>query len=138
MEPRRAARLAETLREELHELINLELADPRVGAVDVVAVEVSPDGKKAIVRVQAADDEVDLNESVAALMHAKPFLKRSLVQDLDLARVPDLYFEAASEVGPPKRIENLLKRARRGRARETGTLDVKPRDASPQGEPSPR
>ncbi len=121
MDPHRAERLATALREELHKLINFELSDPRVGVLDVAAVELSPDGRKAVVRVLPGGSEPASDEQIQALTGAKGFLRRELAQALDLRQVPDLYFEAAALGGTPDRFRHLLKRARRGRPREENT-----------------
>jgi ribosome-binding factor A len=125
MEAHRAERLAGALRDELYEIINFEVSDPRVGTVEIAAIELSPDGRRAVVRVQTQTDE-----SLAALIHAGAFVRHELAERLDLFRVPDLKFEAASNLGPPARIESLLKRAKRGRSRDGAT-------APPVGQKSP-
>ncbi|MCX6594600.1 MAG: 30S ribosome-binding factor RbfA [Acidobacteria bacterium] len=125
MDPHRAERLAGALREELHEIVNFEVADPRVGSVEIAAIELSPDGRRAVVRVQTETDE-----SLAALIRAGAFIRHQLAERLDLFRVPDLKFEAATNLGPPARIESLLKRAKRGRSRE-------PFSATPETQKSP-
>lgn len=117
MDAHRAERLAAALHDELHELINFHLEDPRIGEVDVAAIELSPDGKRAVVRVMTVGNEAKLRETLKALDHAKSFLRRKLTQSLDLHRVPDLYFEAAAQAGPPEKIEFLLRRIKRGRPR---------------------
>lgn len=118
MDPHRAERLAASLRDELHELIQFEIGDPRVGPVHITSVELSPDGRKAVVRLTATGGQSDLDQSVAILSKARGFLKESLARDLQLARVPELYFEAAAKAGSDDRVEHLLRRARRGRLRE--------------------
>ena len=50
MDPRRSERLSEALREELEELINYELTDPRIDVMGVAEVLITPDGKHARVR----------------------------------------------------------------------------------------
>ena len=118
MDPHRALRLAEALRAELQELISFELQDPEVGEVDIAALELSPDGRKAVARVMAYGSEDERNQSLAALGRARTFLKRQVAQNLDLPRVPEIYFEAAADAGSPERVQRLLKRTRRGRPRD--------------------
>lgn len=118
MDPHRTQRLAEALREELYELVNFELEDPRIGQVDIAAVELSPDGRRAIARVLLFGEESQRNQSLKVLEGARGFLKGQLAQALGLPRMPDLHFEAAAEAGSPERMEQLLRRARRGRPRD--------------------
>ena len=115
--PHRTERISEALREELTELIGYELSDPRIGSATVTDVEVSPDKRHALVRVGIPDGS-DAAQTLAALDHARPFLRHQLAARLELFRIPDLHFEAdvATELGG--RMENLLKRIKKGRPRE--------------------
>lgn len=108
-------RVVEALREELAEIIAYELSDPRVDGVEVVEVHADPGLKHAQVQVLSHGASVEL--AVAALEHAKGFLKSQLSQRLDLRRVPELHFSATADLGPPERVQSLLKRIRRGRPR---------------------
>jgi len=51
MDERRTLRVSEAVREELSEIIGFETADPRLLAVEVTEVHVSPDGRHANIRV---------------------------------------------------------------------------------------
>jgi ribosome-binding factor A len=117
MEAHRAERLAEAIRESLHELIHFRLEDPRIGSLDIVSVVLSPDGRKAVVQVRPVGGS-SATETVDALRHAKPFLRRELAESLDLFRAPDLYFEAVTGGVAAARVPALLRRVRRGRPRE--------------------
>jgi ribosome-binding factor A len=117
METHRAERLAEAIRETLHELIQFQLEDPRLGPLDIVSVVLSPDGRKAVVQVRGADGK-DATASADVLRHAKSFLRRELAETLDLYRAPDLYFEVAAAGVASHRVPALLRRIRRGRPRE--------------------
>jgi ribosome-binding factor A len=110
--------MSEALREELDELIEYEMVDPRVAGVTVTEVLVSPDRKKAQVRLGMPPDEEARRHALEALDHARGFLKREVAQRLQLYRVPDLHFEADASAGLTSRMEHLLKRVKRGRPRE--------------------
>ncbi len=94
MDTHRAERISEALREELSEMISYELSDPRVADAIVTEVLVSPDRKRAQVRLHMSDDPQKQRETIAALDHARNFLRRQLAERLSLFRVPDLHFEA--------------------------------------------
>jgi ribosome-binding factor A len=115
--PHRTERISEALREELTELIGYELSDPRISAAIVSGVEVSPDKRHALVRIGVAEG-ADVEQALAALEHASPFLRRQLAIRLELFRIPELHFEAdvATELGG--RMDHLLKRIKKGRPRE--------------------
>lgn len=111
MDPHRAERVTEALREELSELIALEMSDPRLEGVQVSAVHLSPDLKQASIRLNIPDEKP---QALEAINNAKSFIKRQLAQRIDLYRIPELRFER--EFSSP-RVEHLLRRVRRGRPR---------------------
>ena len=115
--PHRTERVSEALREELTELIGYELSDPRISSAIVTGIEISPDKRHALVRIGVAEG-ADVQQALAALEHAGPFLRHQLAVRLQLFRIPELHFEAdvATELGG--RMDNLLKRIKKGRPRE--------------------
>jgi len=118
MDPHRAERVSEALREELGELIGYELADPKIGEATVTEVLVSPDMRHAQVRLHLDSDTARQQETIEALVRARHFLRRQLAERLNLYRVPELHFEADVAGGGANRVEHLLKRVRRGRPRD--------------------
>ena len=78
VDPHRHERVAESLREELDELIGYELADPRVGSASITEVLLSPDFRQAHIRISLHGTPKEQEETLAGINHAKPFLKREL------------------------------------------------------------
>ena len=115
MDERRSLRVSEAVREELAEIIGFEMEDPRLRAVSVSDVEVSPDGRHAHVKVAPEGDEAERNRTLAALDHARHFLRHQLATRLNLRKVPELHFEIDRWVDADSRIEVLLKRAKKRR-----------------------
>jgi ribosome-binding factor A len=118
MDSHRTERVSEALREELDELISYELSDPRVGNVMITEVLLSPDKKQAKVRLHFGDRTDDGADTIAALEGARHFLRSQLAERLTIFRIPDLHFEADVSPGLNGRIDQLLKRVRRGRPRD--------------------
>jgi ribosome-binding factor A len=117
MAEHRSQRISEAVREELSELIGFEMDDPRVRSVTVTSAEVSSDMRHAHVRV-AVGDAAGEEKALAALDHAKHFLRHELATRLNLRRIPDLHFTADSHPDAESRIDFLLRRARKSRARD--------------------
>ena len=116
MEDHRARRVSEAVKEELAELIGFEMDDPRLGSVNVTSAEVSSDMRTAHVKVSI---EGGLEKkALEALEHAKGYLKHELATRLNLRRVPELYFAADTHPDAESRIDFLLRRARKIRARD--------------------
>ena len=118
MDERRTLRVSEAVREELTEIIGFETADPRLLAVEVSEVHVSPDGHHANIRVTIRGDEREQKASMDALEHARHYLRHELATRLSLRHVPELHFGQDRHPDVESRIDFLLKRAKisRGRA----------------------
>ena len=115
MDPHRHERVAESLREELEELIVCELADPRVGGASITEALVSPDFRQAHIRVSLHGTPQEQEQTLAAINRAKPFLKRELTERLQLFRMPELHFEPDLPASLAAKAPQILKRIKRGR-----------------------
>jgi ribosome-binding factor A len=115
LDPHRHERVAESIREELEELIGYELSDPRIGGVAVSSVIVSPDYRQAQVLLTLEGTPAEQSRTLEAIEHAKPFLRRQLADRLQLFRTPDLRFEAALPTALAAKAPQLLRRMKRGR-----------------------
>ncbi len=116
MDAIRLQRVSEQIREELTELIEYEMSDPRVDGVTVTDVHVSPDGRKARIMVSLASPE-GRDDAMAALENARAYLRTQVAQRLALHRTPDLQFELDSVIDPAH-LNKILKRIRKGRPKE--------------------
>ena len=117
MESHRAQRISEALREELDELIGYEMSDPRVEDVRVIDVILSPDGKKAVVRLAVPGGDARQKGALAALDHARNFIKSELISRLHMFRVPEMRFGAEGLPENASRMDFLIRRIKRGRPR---------------------
>jgi ribosome-binding factor A len=106
-------RLSEAIREELTTIIEGELADPRIGAVSVTEVHMSPDGKTVTAFVCAAGDEQGASRSVEGLMAAKGYVRHELADRLGLQRAPEVVFQLDRSEQYGARIDELLKRIKK-------------------------
>jgi len=117
MDEHRTLRVSEAVREELSEIIGFELEDPKLLAVDVTDVQVSPDARHASVKVAVRGTPREQAQALAALEHAQGFLRRQLAFRLQLRRVPELHFDHDRNPNVESRIDLLLKRAKKSRGR---------------------
>jgi ribosome-binding factor A len=120
MDERRTLRVSEAIREELTEIIGFETEDPRLLAVEVIDTHVSPDGRHATVKVVLRGTQREQKESLAALEHARHYLRHELASRLSLRHVPELHFNQDHNPDVESRIDFLLKRAKRLRSRSEG------------------
>lgn len=117
VDERRALRVSEAVREELSAIIGFESDDPRLLPVEITEVHVSADGRHASIRVAIRGSERDQHQSLAALDHARHYLRRELASRLSLHHVPELHFEQDRDPDVESRIDFLLKRAKKSRGR---------------------
>jgi ribosome-binding factor A len=115
MDDHRVQRVSVAVREELSEIIGFEMSDPRLATVDVTDVLVSPDSRHAHVKVAASGDDREQAKALAALDHAKHFLRHELARRLSLRRIPELHFTADRWSDASDRVDLLLKRAKKKR-----------------------
>jgi ribosome-binding factor A len=117
MDERRTLRVSEALREELIELIGFETEDPRLLAVEVTEVQVSPDGRHANIRVVVRGNQKEQKLSLDALEHAAGYLRHEMASRLSLRHIPELHFEQNRVADVESRIDFLLKRVRKSRGK---------------------
>ena len=108
MVTKRLARLNEQLKREVSELVLRKVRDPRVGLVTITSVEVAGDLGSARMYVRTQDPNDELNESLAGLEAAAPFLRRELGRSLHVRRVPELRFQQDHSLDQARRIEEIL------------------------------
>jgi len=116
MEEHRSQRVSLAVKEELAEIIGFEMDDPRLLSVNVTATEVSPDMRHA--HVKFSSDSGAEKAAMSALEHAKGFLKHELATRLNLRRVPDLHFASDTHPDAESRIDFLLRRTKKMKARD--------------------
>jgi ribosome-binding factor A len=103
-------RMGEALREEIGAIVEGELGDPRIGLAVVTEVHVGPDGKSAHVLVNVSGDDNEVEQTLAGLDAARPYIKRELVSRLRLRHAPELYFQLDRAQQHESRIDELLRR----------------------------
>jgi len=113
----RSERLTESLRNELEEILNYELLDPRLTSINVTEVLLSPDNKKAHIRLAIQGNDTEQAACLEAVENAKGYIKHIIADRLDVFRVPDLYFDPDVSANVRRRTPALLRRIKRGRAR---------------------
>jgi ribosome-binding factor A len=104
----RQQRVADFIQEQLAELLMREARDPRLSAITVSAVEVSPDLRQAHIYFSLIGDAAAVKEAQRGLDHASGFLRRVLASRLQLRVVPTLTFHHDKSLETGSRIEELL------------------------------
>ncbi|MEZ5357048.1 MAG: 30S ribosome-binding factor RbfA [Bryobacteraceae bacterium] len=118
MDPRRSERLTEALRTEIDEILNYELADPRITDTAVIDVVLSGDGKKAHIRLAVDGSPAEQAECLKAIEKAKGYVRHLLTERVDVFFIPDLRFELDLTPQLRTKADSMLRRIRKGRPRE--------------------
>jgi ribosome-binding factor A len=108
-------RLGEAFREELETIIEGELADPRIGLVNVSGVQLAEDGRSARAFVVVEGDDEEAQRTLEGLMAAVGYIRHEIGERLHLRRTPELFFQLDRSRQYQARIDELLKRSTRGR-----------------------
>lgn len=94
MTTRRQEQVATFLREEISEIIQRELKDPRLGFVSITRVEVSPDLRYARAFVSVFGSEEEREATMQALTSAAGFIRHLLKPRMHIRHVPEVSFRA--------------------------------------------
>jgi len=105
---RRGDRVSDLLRAELSDLMLRSVHDPRVKLASVTQVEVSPDLRRASVKVSVLGDDTQRQEAIEGLRHARGFLRTELAHRLRLRVTPELVFELDRGAEHSQQISDLL------------------------------
>lgn len=106
----RHERVGEEIAHEINAMLAGELKDPRLeGMVVASEVRVQPDMKHARVFINVQGTNKEQLDAIKALEHASGYIRRELVERLQLRRVPELHFALDLSQEHVERIERLLK-----------------------------
>lgn len=104
----RTDRIDQLLREEIGAILAKDVQDPRIGFVTVTDVETAPDLSTARVWVSVIGQADERRESIRALEHAMPFVRRELGGRIRLRRIPELLLRADDSAQRGTRVLQLL------------------------------
>jgi ribosome-binding factor A len=89
----RIERINNLIRQEISELLQRQVKDPRLGTfVAVTEVVTSPDLRHAKVFVSCISSKEEKQETLSALAGASRFFRKELAKNLRLRRIPELSF----------------------------------------------
>ena len=104
----RTQRLDSQIRQELMELLQREMQDPRLGFATVTEVETSRDLRHARVWVSLLGTDEEAERGMEALHAATPWLRRRLGERLQLRRVPELSIRRDRSIEAGDRVLRIL------------------------------
>ena len=105
----RAQRIGDRIREELSQMLLLEIADPRLNGVSVTDVRVDRELAFANIYVSAIEGSERADEILAGLNHARDYLRYELSHRIDLRTFPQLKFHWDPTFERAERIDQIIK-----------------------------
>jgi ribosome-binding factor A len=105
---KRAERVGPVIRDVICDLLRRRVDDPRVKAVVVIQVDVSPDLRLARVYYYAIKKTVDREALQKGLESAASFLRREIGKQLELRYTPRFEFCYDETLDTARRIDDLL------------------------------
>ena len=104
---KRSARFNRLIQEEISDIIQTRLKDPRIGFTSIVRVEATEDLRSAKIYVSVLDDST-AEGTIAALESAAGLIRRELNLRMSTRRVPALRFYLDRNISYSVRISKVL------------------------------
>ena len=109
MSSRRQQQVADLLRDEVSEIIQRQMKDPRLGFVSVTRVDMSPDMRYAKLFVSVYAAEAEQLDALQALNRASGFIRHELAPRLKMRQLPELTFRLDHSMEHAETVQRLLR-----------------------------
>ncbi len=110
----RPERVREFIKEQVGEIIQQSLKDPRIGFVSVTAVEVSADLRHAKVFVSVLGDAQAKADTMAGLQSAQGYVRSQLGRRLQMRFSPEVLFRLDDSIERGTRVVSLIRKVTEG------------------------
>jgi ribosome-binding factor A len=127
----RTNRLDSQIQQELMELLQREMKDPRLGFATVTRVATARDLGHVTAWVSVYGDEETRLRSMQALYDATPWLRRKLGQRLQLRHVPELVLRSDDSIEAGDRVLKLLRELEDERSTSSNASEDEPSQDGP-------
>ena|SRR5690625_1318017 len=105
----RVHRVGEQVKQELSQLFQRELKDPRIGFVTVTGVEMSGDLQQAQVFISVLGNQEQKDKTLQAIDAASGFIRSEIGKRVRLRHVPEFIFKMDESIEYGNRIERLIR-----------------------------
>lgn len=104
----RAKKVEQFIKEELSEILQRGVKDPRIGFVSVTDVDVTADLRHARVYVSVLGDREEKTATIEGLNSALGYIRRELAQRLQMRFAPEITFRLDESIERGSRVMKLL------------------------------
>jgi ribosome-binding factor A len=134
MKERRINRLQEQIKELLAEILQREIADPKLGLVTITRIELDPEFTQCKAFWSVIGDANARRDSEGALRRARGFCQRALGKSLHTRTTPHLEFVHDAGIAGAIRMTDLLKELREEREQKEREQPPAPEKPDAPGE----
>lgn len=104
----RSDRVRQQIKREASIILRDELKDPRIGFITITDVELSPDLRHAKIFVSVLGNDEERAKTMAALEHARGFVRTHLGRRIKLRYTPEVIFRSDTSLDSVSHICKLL------------------------------
>ncbi len=104
----RLNKVAQAIKEEVAQMVQREIKDPRIGFVTITRVTVSADLEHATIYFSILEGHGDLAKTEAGLKSAQGYIRRLLGERLRLRVTPEVIFRSDPSVAESIRMSKLI------------------------------
>ncbi|MDD5288030.1 MAG: 30S ribosome-binding factor RbfA [Dehalococcoidales bacterium] len=105
----RKERLNSLLRQEISDLVQRQVKDPRLGSfVSITAVQISSDMRYAKVFVSRLGTDIEKKETLTALASASGYIRHELGERLKTRRIPELNFKLDETIEKANKVLRII------------------------------
>lgn len=127
---RRTEKLQEFIKEQVSEIIQQHVRDPRIGFVSITDVEVSADIRHAKIFVSVLGDEDAKSGTMTGLDSALKFIRGELGRRLEMRYTPEIMFKLDTSIERGSRIVSLIRDVSQGASHDDDSAPADRDDAS--------
>jgi ribosome-binding factor A len=109
MVSRRTERLSQLIRDEVSDLLQRGINDPRLARIiSVTGVEISPDLREAKIMVSVIGSEEEKADTLRGFKAASGFFRRELAHRIGIRQFPDIFFDLDDSIERGERVLGLI------------------------------
>lgn len=129
----RVAKLEEAFKQEISEIIQRELKDPRIGFASVTRVAVSGDLRHVTAYVSILGSEEEKKNTLAGLVRATGFFRSELGRRIRLRYTPELTFRSDESIAYGVELTSFIDRLREGADHDDQIPSSRDKGSTPKG-----
>jgi ribosome-binding factor A len=131
----RMHKLNELFKREIGQIIQRDLANPRIGFATVTHAEISSDLKHAAIRVSVMGDEQQRGTAIDELNKAAGFIQHVLSRRITIRTMPQIQFKLDRSLDAVYRVEELLNEVHEQQAPDEPSNEAEPEPSEEGNEP---